>query len=133
MHLNSLGTTRLVFVFKKFVVKIPNFTYCFLHFLKGMVANINETQCWKYSKYTKSSELLCPVIYGCSLFLIMKKADVLSHIREVREMTNIGNINPEDELRERYGAWIEAGYGGDDKADNYGYYKGKLVKIDYGS
>jgi len=138
MQVNSTGITRIVFVFKNFVVKVPNWHYSWLHFLKGLIGNINESKCWKYNSgkcESGKSHLLCPVIW-CSWggwILIMKKADIMRHLSEVMAMPPI----PDDwherkkELSERYALWIDAGFGGDDKCDNYGYYQDRLVKIDY--
>lgn len=63
----------------------------------------------------------------------MKKADVKGYEMWVRSLPDL----PEGtDLREHnkmfYTKWIEAGFGGDDKADNYGYLNGKIVKVDYG-
>lgn len=133
MKINRRGVTRIVLEFKRFVIKVPNFTYSWLHFLKGMIANINEKQAWKYSKITHTSHLLAPVICGGSFFLVMKRADVKRHRDEIQALEQLAEeLSPLDEVEERYKEWKEAGYGGDDKCDNYGYIHDKLVKIDYG-
>lgn len=121
MVVNRTGITRTVWVFRYFVVKFPNWRYSWHHFLKGVLANIKENQTWKFTK----NELLCPVMW-CSWggwVLIMKRADVKSFENYVRALP--------DNSEETYKKWIDAGFGGDDKCDNYGYIKGKLVKIDY--
>lgn len=129
MKLNRKGVTRIVLEFKNIVVKIPNFSYQWDHFLLGLIANIRESRTYKYNK---NSELLCPVLW-CSWggwVLIMKKADVEKHIKEVNADSTLED-DPNLELRLRYSKWIDAGFGGDDKCDNYGYIGEKLVKIDY--
>ncbi len=131
MKINMGGTTRIVFVFKNIVVKIPKFTYSWEHFLKGLIANIGENKTWKYNsgKHERGrSHLLCPVLW-CSWggwILVMKRADVGQWIREVIDMPE----SP-DETEKMYSRWIVAGFGGDDKADSYGYLNGHLVKVDY--
>lgn len=139
MKLNRTGITRIVFEFKTFVIKIPNFSYSWRHFLTGIIANISENIAWKnadkcdiflvtnyFGNYEKRSDLLCPVKW-CSWggwFLIMEKADMERHENEVRSL-------PDDSSKFSYSNWINSALAGDDKADNYGYYKNRLVKIDY--
>lgn len=112
MYLERKGVTRLVFIFKDFVVKIPNFTCQWNHFLSGLIGNMEEFKTWKYNK----SELLCPILWASwgGWILIMKRVEVCTY---------------EDEID--YTPWVTAGFGGDDKPDNYGYLDNKLVKIDY--
>lgn len=132
------GVTRIVFIFRGFVIKIPNFTYSWDHFLKGLVSNIREKNTWNYNGYSEErrllrEELLCPVLW-CSWggwILVMRKADVDRHYTEVYNAAYYGNIDPEKEVALRYKKWIDAGFGGDDKCDNYGYLGDRLVKIDY--
>lgn len=121
MKVNRKGTTRVVFVFKDVVVKVPNFFNGWLNFIKGIVANIDENQTWKWNsgKYEGgNSHLLCPVQW-CSWggwILIMKRAIPCQWEEEID-----------------YTIWEKAGLSGDDKQPNFGWYKGKIVKIDYGS
>lgn len=141
MKVNRTGITRIVFVFKNVVVKIPNFSYSWRHFLQGLIANINENRAWKWNsgKYeTGQSHLLCPVIW-CSWggwILIMAKADMSKWEKEVMAMPPIENTDCEkikESNNQLYKQWIDFGFGGDDKCDNYGYYQNKLVKVDYGN
>jgi len=116
----SLGVTRIVFVFKSFVVKIPR-PGIWSHFLKGLIGNIHEAQTWKWNsgKYESGkSYLLCPVVWAAwgGWILIMKRAEILTEDQFSKE-----NIEP-------HMIWFD----GDDKSNNYGYYKGRLVKVDYG-
>lgn len=117
------GSTRLVFVFKNIVIKIPNFTYSWYHFIQGILANINENKTWQYSNIKNSTtyqfkHLLCPVKY-CSWggwFLIMPTVNLLKE----EDWENITDISE----YKKY-------FGGDDVISNYGYLNNKLVKIDY--
>jgi len=141
MVINSTGITRIVFVFKTFVVKVPNWHYSWHHFLKGILANIQENHAWKYNSgnlESGKSHLLCPVKW-CSWggwILIMERADMKRWENEVRSMPSFKNNTDlfaiKAENARLYSKWVEAGFGGDDKVDNYGYYKDRLVKIDYG-
>lgn len=67
--------------------------------------------------------------------LIMKKADMERYNREVRAMPALPDNWHERKAEQQqiYQKWIDAGLGGDDKADNYGYYQDRLVKVDYAS
>ena len=115
------GATRIVFVFKKIVIKIPNFTYNWMCFLNGLIANMRENETWKWNsgKYEQGfSEYLCPVDW-CSWggwFLMMKRAEPLGW---------------EDEDKYYITDHIEH-FPGDDKITNYGLLNGKVVKFDYG-
>lgn len=138
MEINRRGITRIVFVFKKVVVKIPNFSYSWSHFLKGLIANIDEGRCWRYNsgKYEKGkSHLICPVIWTSwgGWILVMQRADMKLWEQTVKEhYPEPDDCHDRAKYQEKlYKTWIEAGFGGDDKDDNYGYLKGKLVKVDY--
>ena len=121
MKINRKGGTRIVLEFKTVVVKIPNFTCQWSHFLKGIIGNIEESRTWKWNsgKFEKgTSHLLCPVKW-CSVggwILVMEKVD---------EMINDNNIHlwDCDEHMKHFK--------GDDTISNYGILRGKLVKIDY--
>ncbi len=123
MIINMKGVTRIVLVLKKIVIKIPNFTCQWDHFLKGILANINESRTWKWNtgNYEKgTSYLLCPVIW-CSWggwLLVMRKAETMSW--------------EEWEKSEWYNDQHRKHFPGDDTVSNYGILNGRLVKIDYG-
>lgn len=130
------GITRTVFIFKHFVIKVPSVRYRWKFFVQGFCANLKESQTWRKScKTCGKSYLLCPVLWcswvGC--ILIMARADVDEHMTEMESITKkCTTIDQHQELRKvMYRYWIDAGFGGDDKPDNYGYYTGRLVKIDY--
>lgn len=117
MKINRKGVTRIVFEFDKVVVKIPNFTCQWNHFLTGLLANMNEAKTWEISKSNQGDYLLCPVVWASwgGWVLIMKKAVQC----ELDEQIN-------------YNEWLLYGFGGDDQPYNYGHYEGRIVKIDYG-
>jgi len=136
MKINRTGITRIVIELNSVVIKTPNFTYSWQHFLKGLVANIHENQTWKYTK----SELLCPVVWSSwgGWVLIMKKADTARLEKEIEMLPYKMMYSPEardnwfEYKKGFFNKWIDAGFGGDDKVDNYGYYQDRIVKIDYG-
>jgi hypothetical protein len=121
LKINRKGVTRIVIELRSVVVKIPNFTCQWSHFLRGIIGNISENQTWKWNsgKFEKgTSHLLCPVVW-CSLggwILIMKKAKPIT-IEQWEAITDISEFKKH--------------FGGDDTMSNYGYYKNRLVKLDY--
>lgn len=124
MKIERRGCTRIVFIFNSVVVKIPNFTVCWRHFLQGLLANMGERDTYyaNTGRYNVGlSDLLCPVVWASwgGWVLVMKKALPFTCTDEQgRELD--------------YSKWIMAGFGGDDKPDNYGILNGTIVKIDYG-
>lgn len=116
------GCTRTVFVFKNYVIKIPTFLSYSL-FLNGLLANMQEGE---FSKIERDD--LGKVYYynKFGLFLIMKKYYIVDN-----------NCNAEKLL-----SFLEDKYKDDDmrsfmlrdfKPSNWGVYKNKFVKIDYGN
>lgn len=122
MRINLKGITRIVIEFKNVVVKIPRFTFSWNHFLRGLIANMDERDTWRWNsgKFEKGrSHLLCPVLW-CSWggwILIMPKAETFTA----------------EDWPELYGVIWEhrEAFAGDDNYSNYGLYKGMIVKIDY--
>lgn len=117
MKIDIKGTTRIVFVFKNFVIKIPNFTHCHQHFLQGCYANWSERQFCKSFKGVENIIWRVAPSYWCSwfgLFQIQAKCEPkLEHLtkEEVEEFKDL--------------------HGGDYKKENFGWYKGRLVCLDY--
>jgi hypothetical protein len=121
MKLNRRGCTRLVLELRNVVIKFPNFTYSWEHFLKGLIGNIKERNTYRWSE---RKDLLAPVLW-CSWggwVLIMQKADVERHRTEVYDGGR----------RFIYPEWSLNDLDGDDKPENFGYIDNKLVKVDYG-
>ena len=115
------GTNRIVFIFKKYVVKIPNFTHSWQNFIVGILSNIRENETYKYNKHKTEINYLCPSLFCFGGFLqIMLKA---------KPMTS------EDYYvyYEMYVEQIKKYFPGDDNYTNYGFLNGRPVKIDYGS
>ncbi len=123
MKLELKGATRIVLVIGEYAIKVPNFRYCWHHFLQGLVANINETQTWRDNSgayATGKEELLCPVLWASwgGWLLVMRRAVPCRWLGEDGEEIE-------------YSKWIVAGFGGDDKPANYGTIEGRIVKLDY--
>lgn len=110
------GVTRIVFVFKNFVVKIPNFSVQHNHFLNGCLANWQERHYWKAWVGTDLRDMVAPTLF-CSwfgLFQIQSRAIVLSNDFETPNKFE----------------WFRD-VCSDIKPSNFGYYKDRIVCIDY--
>lgn len=123
MKLSRTGVTRLVFVLNDRVIKIPNFTCQWSHFLSGLLANMRESKGWKWNSgvYERGySRLLCPVIWASwgGWILVMKRVDYIMTWEDEGKYDISEHINQ---------------FPGDDKIVNYGLLSGKVVKFDYGS
>lgn len=120
MTVNLQGITRIVLLTRNYAIKIPKFTVQWDHFLKGLLANISEGKIWRWAANPNNEDsakhLLCPVVWSSwgGWLLIMKRADVCPWETEID-----------------YTPWNEAGFSGDNKADNYGWINGTMVKLDY--
>lgn len=116
MKLERKGITRLVFIFKHFVIKIPNFTCQHNHFLLGCYANWSERRFCKIMKKTKFYNLVAPSLF-CSwfgLFQVQRRCIELD-----RHLT--------DEEIEKFRGVCQ----GDLKPENFGYYQNRIVCLDY--
>lgn len=119
MKINKKGITRIVFIFNKIVIKIPNYSYQHSHFLQGCLDNWNERKYTKYWKNCKDCDLYDKIAptYFCSwfgLFQIQAKCE-----------PKLENLTMSE--REIYKVLC----GTDIKKENFGYLNNKLVCIDY--
>jgi hypothetical protein len=105
------GTTRIVFVFQKFVIKIPNFQNGWKYILTGLIANLNENL-WSSFNYITCIARVKYCFPG-GFLLIMEKA---SNVGEIQ-------VNFED--------FKEIPL--DKNLQNFGIINNKIVCIDYGS
>jgi len=117
------GTTRTVFMFKNFVIKIPSFTEYRL-FLYGLISNKNEQRIYKDFKY----DFLCPVYYCTPLgfMLFMERANCFQN-------TDNSSLNVKNKLKTLYEkSDLYAFIMSDFKVSNFGLLNNRIVKIDYG-
>jgi len=123
------GATRIVFVFKRNVVKIPNVNKYQL-FLNGILANLQEKSFSKLGRKDLAKVKYCDRF---GLFLIMERVTELDNEnipirRWKREMKKIY----EDDILEEFML-------SDLKPSNWGYIEGfgdvesRFVKFDYGN
>ncbi len=109
----SQGSTRIVFIFDKIVVKIPNFMVNHNFFLYGCYAN------WSERNFCKTSDDVTMIAYSyfCSWFGLIQ---IQAKCEPKEEHLTQKEIDEYDHLHR-----------GDYKKSNFGYYKGKLVCLDY--
>ncbi len=120
MKIDRKGITRIVFIFDKFVIKIPNFLHQHDHFLIGCVANWSERCVTKIFSKMDDKTLIWKVVptLWCSWFgLIQVQAKCEPKLEDLT-----------DEEIEFYRDFC----GTDSKKENFGWYKGRLVCLDYG-
>lgn len=120
MKVNRKGVTRVIIELDTVVIKIPK-PWIWNHFLRGILANINERRTWEYNsgKYEKGiSHLLCPVLWTSwgGWILVMRRAVPLS-----REDWDVVTISEHVKY-----------FPGDDTLSNYGWLNARPVKFDYG-
>jgi len=115
------GATRIVFVFKKFVLKIPTFKQYDL-FLNGLLANLQE-KLWSGNHPDLARVSFCGKL---GFVLIMERAEVLGNDTNwLDTMEVLEEKYKDDELVEFLLS--------DFKPSNWGYINGQLKKIDYGN
>ena len=112
------GSTRWVLLIGRFAFKIPSL-YSWKNFLWGLLANMQEVE---FSRCCDMKDKLCPVKFYLPLgfLVVMPKVRILAKDELPKEMLEkfcIGqNFTIPAEL----------------KHDSFGYFKGKLVAVDYG-
>ena len=112
------GATRNVFLTKHYAIKVPRLVEWKL-FLHGLLANMQEARFWRF----RHSPKLCPVLFSLpgGWCLVMPRARPLS--RQDRAVFD-------------YAAFVDAGewvVPVEDKQDSFGWYRGSIVAIDYGT
>lgn len=120
------GATRIVFIFNRFVIKVPNIREYKL-FLQGILSNLQEKTFSGWYVGRLANVYFCDVL---GLFLVMEKAEEVTNMNddELYEYLyrNIYNKIPDDDGEKIFMM-------SDCKVNNWGYINGKLVKIDYGN
>ena len=119
VYVDWRGATRVVIVLRNYVIKIPTFKSWKL-FLHGLLANLQERQ-----MSTINDAVLCPVISSSriGLFVIMPRCEPVNHTGLF--FTELCRLKIMGELPEEF-------YLSDAKPENFGYFKCRLVKLDYG-
>jgi hypothetical protein len=108
MKIVKTGITRIVFLTKRYAIKVPRWNYGWANFISGMYSNLSEAQCWNATR----SEYLCPILFSLGgLVVIMPRVQICETEEEIISI-------PKEE-------------GIDRKPDNYGYHFNRVVCVDY--
>ena len=119
----KIGATRIVFIFNKIVIKIPNIKEYRL-FLHGILANMQEYTFYKRSKREDLAKVY--FISPLGLFIIMRKAKVFCN--------KVNHLNFLNMIEDKYKNDVMKDFMlSDCKVTNWGIINKKLVKIDYGN
>lgn len=117
MKIIRKGCTRIVILICNIAIKIPNFTVCHRHFLYGCYANYSERNyCKMFRGMTKFYNLVAPSLF-CSWFGII----------QIQQRCEPIDFDLSDEQLEL----LKIVHNGDEKKENFGYYKNRLVCLDY--
>ena len=116
------GATRCVFVFKRWVIKIPRLR-SWRNFLQGLLANQQETLFWRDLGIYQYLGRFCPVLFSIwgGFMVIMPYARPLTN-REWHKLDYKEFINQPD-----FQIPVE------DKYSSFGVYEERVVAIDYGT
>ena len=116
------GSTRLVFIFNKIVIKIPN-NQEYRLFLNGILSNLREKTFSTMNRNDLAKVKFCDKL---GLFLIMEKAQELDidNMDWLKFEEYLIKIYKDDNLKDFMLS--------DSKPSNWGYINNNLVKIDYG-
>lgn len=125
----KFGITRFVFVTRRFAVKIPQFKYGWKNFLGGLQGNLQEVEFWRASHDSR----LCPVLFSVwgGWIVIMPACKELTE-QELMDKVDWKHFKPylDGFIESDLESWdIPVEY----KSDSFGWYKGRVVAIDYGS
>lgn len=125
IQINKSGGTRLILLTKRYVFKIPRMN-SWKHFVQGMLSNLTEGQ-WK----GYDNPHLCPITYSncLGLLVVMRTAKPVEDEELFKsDLQKLYDDIDDDEYRTLDRDFFEY----DAFPKNFGYYKGRLVKIDYG-
>lgn len=125
MKVKTNGGTRIVILTKKYAFKLPRLG-SWKQFVQGMLSNMTDGQ-WK----GYDNEHLCPIAYSnrFGLVVVMHKAEPVEDEKRFNsDLRKLYDDVDGDEERTLDRDFFEY----DAFSKNFGYYKGKLVKIDYG-
>lgn len=120
------GSTRIVFIFDKFVIKVPYWKR-WDQFLRGLIANLNETM---LSRSYPDSKYLVPVTWsmkGGWLLVMPRVRDCPSPLVAAFMVDLFRGGNTEDQEVYEVKQYCEYA------VDNYGMYKGRPTCRDYGT
>lgn len=112
------GSTRWVLLIGRLAFKIPSL-HSWKNFLWGLLANMQEVE---FSKCVDMKHKLCPVKFYLPLGLLVVMPKVKILVKDELPKEALEKFCIEDNFK------IPAEL----KHDSFGYFKGKLVAVDYG-
>lgn len=113
------GSTRWVLLIGNVAIKFPAL-WGWSNFLKGLLANMQERLMWNCSEM---KDKLCPIVFSIPYgFLIVMRRAKVATVLDITEEQLYDYCQ-----HEKWVLPVEL------KHDSFGYYKGKLVAIDYGN
>jgi hypothetical protein len=121
------GCTRHVLLIGKYAIKIPQLTYGWRLFLLGLLGNMQEAS---FSEIP--DDRMAPVFFSISggFLIVMPRCEPLTN--DEYAMLNI-SMFWEIDNRSCNGYYGECRIPVENKQDSFGWYKGRIVAIDYGS
>jgi len=135
------GCTRIVILTKKYAIKIPQFKFQWNHFLLGLLANIQEAH---FSK-VRNEDRVCPVLFHVwgGFLLVMPKCVKITRDEFFKlDSRRFWPIQEGDHWKYTEKSFFPGEYVDNDniynipvenKEDSFGWYKNRIVAIDYGS
>ncbi len=117
--MNRTGTTRIIFELKAVVVKVPNFRDGWKLFLTGLLSNMQERQFGALGWPE-----LCPIVWSLpgGWVVVMKKARMMTR-------AEFDKFDANDFIEDGLFCTLPV----EPKMNSFGYYKGRIVAVDYGS
>lgn len=112
------GSSRYVFLLFGLAFKFPSLN-SYRNFLWGLIANLNEHKLY----YTLKHKKLCPIVFHIPLGIL----NVMPMVKLMSE-DEFNNFKPIEFCCLGEGKTIPA----EAKRDSFGWYKGRIVVIDYG-
>ncbi len=111
------GSTRVVYLIGAYAFKFPTLVEWRL-FLNGLLANMQE-RLWAKTGWSE----LCPIVWSIpgGWLVVMKRTESLTR-EQYENFDVVSFLNKEEYIIPT-----------EDKQDSFGWYKGKIVSIDYGN
>ena len=132
----KMGSSRLVVIFKNFVIKIPKF-WRISRFALGVVENLTERYWYCADNTVKTMDInkypLAPILYASSngLIMVMQRADVVTE-KSYKDMIPLDQARFVRDM-EQLESWVKGfDFRHDLRMGNVGYIGSKLVMVDYG-
>ncbi|OED34275.1 hypothetical protein AB832_07920 [Flavobacteriaceae bacterium (ex Bugula neritina AB1)] len=132
--MRKFGSLRVVYLIGGLAFKFPTIS-SWEHFLRGLLANMEEVHLWKNRSNVEFGFLLCPVRFSLpfGLLVVMKRAkvmtdeDFLDREEEIKTLTNAELFTP------KVGNPFVFNSIGELKPSSWGFIDNKIIVVDYGN